>query len=220
MILFYELRHELAKKTWNEQFYKSIANGKFKKFDEAFYRQFDGMYYDALPLYYYLRIENMEKCYRTSAILALALDQADIHICRGDLKKQAIIENKKHFGHGWLEIGNTVYDTTWQIIADKDTYYKVFGVVTEENTGKKQYFSNPIRTGRGIHNRAFFEQDITDYDFTIVEETKQKVKTEMNYLDPTSQKYLLRQKLLNDLPIINMNRNNSIMTHTLSDISN
>lgn len=156
MISFYELRYEFVKKRFEEQFQKNIANGKFKKFDEDFYQQFDGMYYNNLPVNYYLQKDNMGKCFETSLILALSLKNDDIKICRGILTKQSVIEHIL-FDHGWIEIGDKVYDTTWKIKAHKNTYYKVFGAICEESTPKNVYLAHPLRTGYCIHSKPIMK---------------------------------------------------------------
>lgn len=143
MISFYELRYEFVRNRFTRQFHKNIANGKFKKFDEDFYRQFNGMYDDGLPVNHYLQKDSLGKCFETSLILALALRNDNIMICRGILTKQSIIEHIL-FDHAWLEIDNLVYDTTWHIIADKETYYKVFGAICESKESKKEYLKNPL----------------------------------------------------------------------------
>ena len=52
-----------------------LEAGLIKPFDSSFYAQFDGMYYNGLPIYYYLEKMSMGKCYDVSAILALAIGE-------------------------------------------------------------------------------------------------------------------------------------------------
>ena len=100
---------------------KYIQKGLIKKFDDEFYSQFDGMYYNGLPIYYYLEKMSMGKCYDASAILGLAMGEK-ANVCRGELKTMSNIFSEI-FGHGWVEYGDKVYDTTWQVILDKKLYF-------------------------------------------------------------------------------------------------
>lgn len=219
MISFYELKYVFVKKRFEEQFHKNIANGKFKKFDEKFYQQFDGMYYNGLPIYYYLRLDNMNKCYETSAILALALHSNNICICRGVLKKQSTIELTA-FDHGWIEIGDKVYDTTWQIIADKKTYYKVFGAVCEERTEKERYFADPMHTKDRIHDKAYYENSYDFLHHLLVEGTRQTEEIKIQTYQPLSERFFVTKRLLEDLPTIKRKSVTSLMTELLADSSN
>lgn len=97
---------------FNKDLKKGIKSGTIKKFDNDFFKQFEGKYFNGLPVYYYLYRMNMGKCYDCSAILGLALGNG-VKICRGNLRKMAIANNEKSFGHGWVEKDELVYDTTF-----------------------------------------------------------------------------------------------------------
>jgi len=129
---------EIARTNFNYEYNKAFDCSKFRHFDDEFLSQFDGMYYNGYPIWYYLEYMSMGKCYDASAILALAIGESS-NVARGELSNLNSIYGEK-FGHGWVEVGNTVYDTTWKIIADKKTYYRVYGVKKTEVTPSKDFF--------------------------------------------------------------------------------
>jgi len=131
---------DISRSNLNYEYNKAFEKGKFKSFNDEFISQFDGMYYNGYPIWYYLEYMSMGKCYDASAILALAIGE-EASIARGELSHLNSIFGKK-FGHGWVEVGDTVYDTTWKIIADKKTYYKVYGVRKQKVVPSKQFFED------------------------------------------------------------------------------
>ncbi len=138
---------------------KAMASGEFKPFDDEFYRQFDGKYYNALPIRYYLQKLNMGKCYDTSAILALALGDDNNYVVRGELAERSKLSGEI-FGHGWVETEDKVLDTTWQIVADKDAYYRVFGVKDERKRTAKQFFEDcKEMSDWTIHDKEYYYEN-------------------------------------------------------------
>ena len=117
MNIFKELKRNINSVRFNELFQKAIRNGDIRFFDAEFYKNFEGMYFNGLPIYYYLEKMSMGKCYDASAILALAMGEGS-YVCRGELSTMSKINNEP-FGHGWVETEDSVYDTTWKIILDK-----------------------------------------------------------------------------------------------------
>lgn len=173
-------------------------SGKFKKMDNKFYTQFDNMYYGGIPIYYYLQKMSMGRCFDASAVLALALGE-NCCVCRGILKNAASIHAEK-FVHGWVEMDDKVYDTTWQIIADKKAYYKTFGAKASEVTPQKEFFERcKGLSDWTIHDKAYYETEegslATLTIFTISELQKEILK------HPQSEKEReFAKKVLSDLP--------------------
>ena len=60
----------------NRLYHTHIVNGDIKKFDDDFYSQFDGMFFDGIPIYYYLQKMNMGRCFDASAVLPRSLAAA------------------------------------------------------------------------------------------------------------------------------------------------
>lgn len=69
----------------------------------------------------------------------LALD--DALLVRGNNKDLEYNHGKKHSGHGWVEIGNFVYDPSLMLKFDKDTYYYLYECSNIKKTDKETYLS-------------------------------------------------------------------------------
>ena len=140
MKIFKNLQSEMYEKLFNSRYKKECLKGEILPFDGSFYAMFDGMYFNGLPIYYYLKKMSMGKCYDASAILALAMGK-NCYVCRGELKTMSKIY-QECFGHGWVETEDKVYDTTWQIILNKELYYKIFGVELTNKRTQEQFFKD------------------------------------------------------------------------------
>ena len=175
--------------------------GKIKKFDDEFYAQFDNMFYIGIPIYYYLEKMSMGRCFDASAVLALALG-GEAKVCRGVLRNAALLDDKK-FVHGWVEVGDTVYDTTWKIIADKKTYYKTFGAKASSKTPQKEFFEGcKDLSDWTIHDKAYYETEEGNiYTLTIF--TIQALQYEIIKNSHSSKEEIsFAEKVLADLPDI------------------
>ena len=69
----------------------------------------------------------------------LALD--DALLVRGNNKDLEYNYGKGHEGHGWVEIGDFVYDPSLMLKFDKDTYYSLYGCSNISKTDKNTYLS-------------------------------------------------------------------------------
>ena len=67
----------------------------------------------------------------------LALD--DAYLVRGDDKVLEYKYGKGHEGHGWVEVGDVVYDPSLMLKFDKDTYYNLYGITNTKKYDKKTY---------------------------------------------------------------------------------
>ena len=190
-------------KKYEDKKAKLEQNGTIKHFDKEFFEQFDGMYFDGLPIYYYLNSMNMGKCYDTSAILALAMGEG-ANVCRGVLSNLPSIYSK-HFHHGWVEKDGKVYDTTWQIILPIEDYYKMFGVKHQSVTDMKTFFENNKEMAKWeIHTKEDYEKEFCPLEtllIFLVSQTEQKNLQNQN-LTTTEREY--SQKLLKDLPNVTL----------------
>lgn len=182
-------------------FYENKYNksGKFKKMDDEFYAQFDNMYYNGIPIYYYLQKMSMNRCYDASAVLALALGE-NCNVCRGILDN-AVLSSGKEFVHGWVEMDDKVYDTTWQIIADKKAYYKTFGAKAREVTPQKEFFERSKHISNWkIHDKEYYENGEGSLSTLMISQIEQ---LQMAILMHPSTDYAEREfskKVLADLP--------------------
>ena len=176
-------------------------SGKIRPFDEEFYSSLDGMYYNGVPVYYYLMRMNMGKCYDCSAILGLAL--GDCKICRGNLRK-APTRRGNDFGHGWVEKEGLVYDTTWQIITDKHTYYKLFGASGVLARDSKQFFEDcKGMSSWEIHDKKYYEENYIPMDSLLIFQVRELEKIHLNSpVSPisTREDKIIAKMVLDDLP--------------------
>ena len=176
-------------------------SGQIKAFDDEFYAGIQGKYYNGLPVYYYMLRMSMGKCYDASAILGLAL--GDCKICRGNLRK-APTEWGNQFGHGWVEKDGLVYDTTWQIITDKHTYYKLFGASGVCARDSKEFFElNKGISNWEIHDKEYYEKNYMPMESLLIFQVEQIEKLHLE--SPVSPISTIKDKeiakmVLQDLP--------------------
>ena len=179
--------------------------GEIRPFDDEFYTLISGKYYNGLPVYYYMLRMSMGKCYDASAILGLAL--GDCKICRGNLNK-APTESGNDFGHGWVEKDGLVYDTTWQIITDKHTYYKLFGASKVSATDSKEFFElNKGMSSWEIHDKEYYEKQYIPMDSLLIFQVEQIEKLHLNSpVSPisTKQDKEIAKRVLEDLPKVTL----------------
>ena len=69
----------------------------------------------------------------------LALDNA--FLVRGDTKSLEYRYGIEESGHGWVEIGNYVYDPSLMLKFDKDIYYSLYGCSNISKIDKHTYLS-------------------------------------------------------------------------------
>ena len=200
MNAFEKILAEIRNVKFHKIYNSLIKNEDIKKFDDSFYSRFEGMYFNGLPIYYYLQVMNMGKCYDTSAILSLALDN-DNYVCRGELQTMSKIYGEM-FHHGWVEDDKYVYDTTWQIICLKEVYYKLFKVRNSSKTNCKKFFEDckDISNWR-ICVKEDYEKEHT-FETTLIYFVKslELKKLEDKNISKEQREFCL--KILNDLPKI------------------
>lgn len=148
---------------------------------------------------------NMGKCYDCSAILGLAM--GDCKICRGNLRKAPThIGNK--FGHGWVEKDGLVYDTTWQIITDKRTYYKLFGASGVWARDCVQFFEDcKGMSSWEIHDKKYYEENYIPMDSLLIFQVEQLERLHVESpISPISTKEdkEIAKMVLKDLPKVEL----------------
>lgn len=124
---------------WN----KAIKEGKITRFEEEIFEKMSNTIIACLPVSLYIKYSNhlfaQGTCYDRSLYMFLALD--DALLVRGNNKDLEYNYGKGHEGHGWIEIGNFVYDPSLMLKFDKDTYYSLYGCSNVGKTDKKTYLS-------------------------------------------------------------------------------
>ena len=186
------------------QFRKYKADGSMKSFDDAFYAQFDGMYFNGLPVYYYLQKMNMGKCYDTSAILALAMGDG-CQVCRGFLSYLPSEFGDK-FHHGWVEKDGMVYDTTWQIIMPVSKYNKMYGVKGKVSIDRNKFFENNKKVSDWtIRTKQDYEQNFFPNANLLVFQVQKFQEMILEKPSSFSEKEItFAKKVLSDLPNVSL----------------
>jgi len=174
--------------------------GLIKKFDDKFYRQFDGMYFQGLPIYYHLADHMTNgRCYDGSATLGLALGEGAF-ICRGDLKSQSKAWGKGKLGHGWVEMDGICYDTTWKIACPQKIYYKVFKPVKVFKRSYAKFFDDcKDLTDWTIRDKVWYENNYSSA-LLLIFLVRYGAETELKEPNLTKERREFLQKLLTDLP--------------------
>ena len=119
------LKKKLYFKRTEMLFDKAVMEGKITEFDQEIYDKMDGVIVACLPVSLYIKYSKYlfpeGTCYDRSLYMFLALD--DALLVRGNNKDLEYNYGKNHAGHGWIEVGNYVYDPSLMLRFDKDTYY-------------------------------------------------------------------------------------------------
>ena len=195
-----KIKIAIKKINFHNKYKLLLLSKKMKKFDDNFYSGFDQMYFNGLPIYYYLKRLNIGKCYDTSAILALAMGN-DNYVCRGELHTLSVIDGE-YFGHGWVEDEKFVYDTTWQIICPKEIYYKLFDVKNSIRCEHEEFFNQCKGIANWeIQNKEDFEKEHTlDTMLIYLVKLTEELKLQDKKISEEEKKFIT--KLLEDLPNI------------------
>lgn len=114
---------------YNYLFCCGLYDGKivpFKNIPEI-YEEMSHTYIHALPVSLHIKYMGPKvapgRCYERS--LYMFFSMKDAVLVRGDLKLLEYKIDKKTAGHGWVEIGNYVYDPTYLCRFEKELYYKM-----------------------------------------------------------------------------------------------
>lgn len=188
----YQFQHNYAK-------YK--LDGIIKNFDEKFYHQFDGMYFQGLPIYHHLKENYLTqgRCYDASATLGLAFGK-EAFICRGKLLSMSKAWGKGRLGHGWVEKGGYCYDTTWKIACPRNIYYKVFKPIKINKISYDKFFDDckSLRDWT-IRDKEWYENNYSSANLIIMA-LRSITKKELEESNLTKEQRAYLEKLLLDLP--------------------
>lgn len=153
---------KIIKKLYNKRlemlFGKGVMEGKITGFDEEIYEKMDGTVIACLPVSLHIKYSKYlfphGTCYDRSLYMFLALD--DAVLVRGKNKDLEVNYGKGHGGHGWVEVGNYVYDPSLMLRFDKDLYYKIYGCTAVKKIDKATYLAE---------HKDFVNQHVsTDFD--------------------------------------------------------
>ena len=125
----------------NILFNKALKEGKITRFDDEIFKLMSNTIIACLPVSLYIKYTNhlfaQGTCYERSLYMFLALD--DALLVRGNNKDLEYNFGKGHEGHGWVEVGDIVYDPSLMLKFDKDTYYTLYGSSNITKTDKQTY---------------------------------------------------------------------------------
>ena len=184
-----------------KKFNSLCSKGIIKPFDDEFYKKYEGMYYNGVPVYYYLKKMSMNRCYDASSVLALAMGDK-CKVCRGELGALTDIDPlDEKFGHGWVEMNGMTYDTTWQIMCPTDVYLKLFDVRNLSITNQPEFFQRcKDISDWTIRDKAYYENNYVP----LVMNTVLLIDgiAQLRLKDPSISKkdQAFYKKLLEDLP--------------------
>ena len=136
---------ELKKKLFFAKFRilaeKAYRAGTIMEFDEEIYKKMQNTIIACFPVSFYIKHSNnmfpLGTCYDRSLYMFLALD--DAILVRGNNKDLEYNYGKGHGGHGWVEIGDYVYDPSIMLKIRKDVYYQLYGTSDVVRTDKATY---------------------------------------------------------------------------------
>lgn len=120
---------------------KGLKSGMVTEFDNEIFEKMSSTIISCLPVSLYIKYSNLlfpeGTCYDRSLYMFLALD--DAILVRGNTFHLGYLHGTESAGHGWVEIGNYVYDPAHMLKYDKDFYYTLYGVSDIYKISKKDY---------------------------------------------------------------------------------
>lgn len=139
--MFDDLRKKLFFAKFEVLFAKALEQGKVTEFDDEIFEKMKNTIIACFPVSFYIKHSKhtfpVGTCYDRSLYMFLALD--DAVLCRGNNKDLEYNYGKGHEGHGWVEVGDYVYDPSLMLKFDKNTYYKLYGTTDVVRTDKETY---------------------------------------------------------------------------------
>lgn len=139
--MFEKLKKNLYFAKFNILYGKALKEGKITSFDDEIFEKMSNTIVACLPVSMYIKHSNHlfaeGTCYERSLYMFLALD--DALLVRGNNKDLEYNYGKGHEGHGWIEVGDFVYDPSLMLKFDKATYYSLYGCSNVTKTDKQTY---------------------------------------------------------------------------------
>jgi len=130
-------------------FYKGLEEGTIVPFDDEFYDKMKNTYASGLPISIHIKHFKPKigpgNCYERSLYMFFCFK--DALLVRADTKNLELKYGKSDAGHGWIEIGDYVYDSTFLMRFEKDLYYDMFIPKKVKKYSHEQY--------RNAHSRFY-----------------------------------------------------------------
>ena len=125
---------------------QGLENGQIVPFDEEFYKQMNNVYFAGIPVSMHIKylkpLFGPMNCYERSYYMFVCFDNAVL--VRASNKDLELAYGKENSGHGWIEIGDYVYDPTTLMRFNKELYYKIYIPNEIKKYTKKEFKEDKI----------------------------------------------------------------------------
>lgn len=126
------------------QLLKGVIRGQIVPFDDDFYKSMSTTYLNCIPISMhikYLKPNSFQgKCIDRSLYMFFCFEESVL--VRGDNKSLEIRYGKDHAEHGWIEMGDYVYDPSSLLRYKKDLYYKIYKISNVSKITRDEYKKN------------------------------------------------------------------------------
>ena len=141
--MFDNLKKALYYTRTNILFNKGFNNEDIIPFDDEFYSKLNNTFVSCLPVSFHIKYLKPTtppgKCYDRSLYMFFCFD--DALLVRADIKDLELRYGKEKAGHGWIEIGDYVYDPSSRLRFKKDLYYDIYKPYNISKVTKEEYCS-------------------------------------------------------------------------------
>ena len=139
--MFDNIKKEIYFKKMDLLFHKGLFEEKIVPFDDKFYERMSHTYFGCIPVSMHIKylkpLDSPGKCKERSLFMFCCFD--DALLVRVNIKDLELRFGKEYAGHGWIEIGDYVYDPSLTLRFDKDLYYKIYNPSNIYKYTKKEY---------------------------------------------------------------------------------
>ena len=139
--MFDNIKKEIYFKKMDLLFHKGLFEEKIVPFDDKFYEGMSHTYFGCIPVSMHIKylkpLDSPGKCKERSLFMFFCFD--DALLVRANIKDLELRFGKEYAGHGWIEIGDYVYDPSLTLRFDKDLYYKIYNPSNVYKYTKKEY---------------------------------------------------------------------------------
>lgn len=131
----------------NLMYDKGIKNGDIELFNDYFYNQMRDIIIFGIPVSFHIKYLKPSippgKCFERSLYMFFCFDNAVL--VRASVKQLELRYGKDNSGHGWIEMGDYVYDPSYLCKFKKELYYKMFEPYDIYKCSKEEYLSDKSR---------------------------------------------------------------------------
>lgn len=144
--MFEEIKRKLYFKKIALLFNQGLIDKNIVPFDDEFYERMSHAYFNGIPISMHIKYLKPLPvmpggCYDRSLLMFFCFPEA--LLCRGDHKDLELNYGKKNAGHGWIEIGDYVYDPSLLKRFDRKLYYNIYMPTNISKCTIADYCSTP-----------------------------------------------------------------------------